>query len=347
MLIRYFLKNFLYYGLLFFAILTGIFASCNLFIRLPFINDAATIPMLMLTMLPLMTLFSLPLSSSMAVSMTIGQHQVYDEFLVLKYLKPARTALLKAVLIFSGICTFIYLIMVFQLAPQSYHKGKQLLLKVAQEQLLKLEPNKFHTPFSSCTFFFRKKVQASGKIPTFSTLFLVFLPKKGTQERYFFTAQYGYLMHDRLILCNGSMYMFKSGRFHSATFKQSDIDLHRFIEAERERPQLSGLKFLTWNRLLAALKTETEVVVEFHKRIVQALWQFLFPLLIFFLGSIVTYYSLLSSIITCGSLYLLSYVLIACAQVYSSNVLLALLLLYLPPLLLLMLGIVFYVRKQA
>jgi len=345
MLIPYFLKNFLQRSLVFFAILTSIFASCNLFIRLPFIRDHSSIPLIIITMLPVVTVFSLPLSSMLAVATTIAQHTAYNECLIFALLKPTRQALLRAIVIFSVLCTIVYACVVFQFAPQSYHKGKQLLFKIAQEQLLKLEPNKFHTPFSSFTFFFKKKENIAKDTQRFTTLFLVLWPKRNKDERFFFTAQQGILKREMLSLYNGSIYTSKHNRFHTATFTQTDIDIHRLIETEKGRPQLTNLKFQTWDRLWRLRNTEKESLLEFHKRIAQSLWQLALPVLAFILMSIGGFVSFLSSILTCGVLYLFSYICVAYAQSYHDSVGLTLFFLYVPLLVLVLLGFGVY-RKR-
>jgi hypothetical protein len=345
MLVLYFLRTFFYYGIAFFSILTGVFASCNLFLRLPLIHDALTIPMVLWTMLPLMGLFSLPLASSLAVSFSITKHRIGDEFLLLSMLAPARRALVKAVVLFAFMCSAFYALLVFQFAPQSYRLGKQLLFKVAREHLLTLEPNKFHTPFSSFTFFFKKKNHEHNQKASFDTLFLVYSSSKRPQERFFFTAQKGFLAHDKLILSNGSMYTFQSGKIHTATFGTMDIDLQRFLENEKESQRLSGLKFFTLKRLLSSWKTEKEAYIEFHKRIAQSLWQFLFPVLAFFGASVLGFNSLLASVLLSGICFLTSYVLIALGQAYYYSLPLALALFYIPLILFFIIGLVFYRKK--
>lgn len=345
MLVYYFLRCFFYQGIIFFSILTAIFASCNLFLRLPLINSASTIPLLMVAMLPLMALFALPLAASFAVYTTIAQHASGSELLMLSFLKSAQRSLLKAVGIFALCCGFVYTLLVFQYAPQSYHVGKRLLLKVAQEHLFTLEPNKFHSPFSTFTFFFKKKESFEKDKPIFSTLLLVFTPSKKQEDRYFFTAQQGFFEDNTFILLNGALYTFKSGHIHVAHFEHTEIDFNQFINNDNGVLQGSGLKFLTLHRLLDIRKTDPQAFVEINKRIAQSLWQCAQPLLALFLGSVLLYESMLASVLLCGSLYLLSYVLIALAQTCHHNIPLTLMLFYLPILLILLSAWILYKRK--
>ncbi len=347
MLISYFLRSFIYYGCLLLVLLTGIFASCNIFIRLPFIHDATTVPLLMLTMVPLMLLFALPLASSLAVAITMVQHKAHDQLLFFSFLKNARMALSKAVVLFSLISCCLYVIIVFQLAPQSYHKGKSLLLKAAQEHLLTLEPNKFHTPFSSFTFFFKQKEAQRKKRGTlFTSLFLVYVPKKNNAERYFFTAQKGFFDNNKLSLINGSIYTVKDRHFHTATFRQTDIDLNTFMDTEHEGKQLSGLKFFTWKRLIRLIRKEPDAYIELHKRIAQTGWQFAMPLLAYWWVTMLNYKSLLAATMICGWWYLASYVLVALAQAYFSQSMIALALFYIPIIVSLLLSLCLFRRRQ-
>lgn len=348
MLVYYFLRCFFYQGAIFFSILTAIFASCNLFLRLPLISSATTVPLLMVTMLPLMALFALPLASSFAVYTTISVHTISSELLMLSLLKPARQALHKAIVIFSIICCFLYALLVFQYAPESYHVGKKLLFKVAQEHLMGLEPNKFHAPFPAFTFFFKEKISDDSKESSqiFSTLLLVFSPSKKQDERYLFTAKMGQFCKNKFILHDGALYTVKDGRVHVAVFAQTEIDFNQFMPQDKDTVQASQLKFLTLSRLIALCGIDSDAFIEINKRIAQILWQSIQPLLAFFLGSTIQYGSMLASIFLCGSLYLASYVLIALAQSFHHNIPLTLALFYLPIIGLFLCAWLFYKKKH-
>ena len=344
MLTAYFLRCFFYYHTLFFSILLALFASCNVFIRLPFIHSISVIPLVAWTMLPLVALFALPLASSLAVCTTLMTHTSYDELLALSFLRPARHALYKALIIFSLLCCAAYGLLVFELVPQSYRAGKELLLKVAREHLVRLEPNKFHAPFPSFNFFFKEKMQRDNNT-LFGTLFLVFTPKKNTDEQYFFTAREGFFKNTTLILYDGSVYTFKNRRFHVASFKQTEIALHQFLNPDNNALQLSGIKFLTWRPLLALYSQDHGAFAEIHKRLAQVVWQAALPILGFMSVVLMHVHTLLSCIVLCGGLYLLSYVVIVFAQAFASP-LLMLLFLYLPLVVLLALGLYLYKKRR-
>lgn len=344
MIITYFLRGFFYYCTVYFALLTAVFASCNIFIRLPVIQSFSAIPILILTMLPLMALFSLPLASSLAVYATIVQHGIGDELIMLTFLKNSRRALHTAALLFSLFCGALYMTFVFQLAPQSYRLGKQMLFALATEHLLQLEPNKFHNPFGGCTFFFKKKGWTSQKEPIFTTLFLAFT-NKDKKGHYFFSAEQGVLKNNRLLLMNGAIHTRQDGRYHVATFQDMSIDLNKLINKSKDTESLKGLKFLTLSNLLEAQKSQKDAILELHKRFAQILWQILLPLLALFLTQIARRQTILSGLITTGSLYLLSYVLLALGQAYHQHLALALTIFYLPIILLFILGGYFYYKR--
>jgi lipopolysaccharide export LptBFGC system permease protein LptF len=328
MITSYFFRRFVYQGLLFFGILTAVFASCNLFVRLPVIQNLTAIPQLVLMMLPLVALFSLPIASGLSVYTTLIQHKIRDELLLLAFLKPASRALYKAVIAFALLCGLLYAALVFQFAPQSYKLGKQLIINVAKEHFLQLEPNKFHTPFPGVTFFFKTKVTAPGTTPRYTTMFLVYAPAR--DEQYFFTAQEGFFDADTLVLHNGSMHTIKAGRFHAANFRQMEIDFRSLLAREERDHQLVGLKFITFKRLYALQGNDQEAFVELHKRYAQILWLIVFPFLAFFGALVIRRSSLIVGVALCGGFYLMSYVLLALGQFFYDQPVCALLCFYGP-----------------
>src|SRR5579872_3505565 len=153
MVIFFFLRHFFKKFLLFFSILTLIFASSDLFMRLPLIASAKTAPLIFWTMLPMITLFSLPISSCLAIQTSLGELMIEDELMMVRFLKPVRVALHGAIGIFSTIIVILYAQLIFEWAPQSYLQGKKLLVTVAKEHFYQLEANKFHTPFAGVSCF--------------------------------------------------------------------------------------------------------------------------------------------------------------------------------------------------
>ena len=160
-----------------------------------------------------------------------------------------------------------------------------------------------------------------------------------------FTARQGFFNANRFVLHNGSIHTFKSGRWHNAVFGQTDIDINQFIDAEKNKSQLSHFKFLTWDRLFNQAQTEQEAFVELHKRCAQVGWLFVLILAVFFMSFVMTMSSLLSGILLSGLGYLVSSVFIALGQVYYKQQFLVFLFFYAPLLLVLGLSYWFYKKK--
>ncbi len=190
--------------------------------------------------------------------------------------------------------------------------------------------------------FFKTKGSINSKDPLFKTLFLAFSNKNN--ERYFFTAQQGFFKQNKLFLQYGAIHTFQNGRYHVATFQTVAVDLQAFIGRNQLKESLTNLKYLTWQHLLAQ-KTESEAFIELHKRLAQALWVCALPVLALFLTQIITSKSFLTGLIATGGLYLLSYVLVALGQAYSGYSVLALLIFYMPILVLFFLGWYLYRRR--
>jgi len=326
--------------MIFFTLLTGIFASCNVFLRLPFLYKLSTIPLLVGVMFPLVAQFALPLSSSLAVYVTVTSHKMHDQLLTLSYLRQGRLALYKAIIIFSFLCTGVYSLLVFQFTPQSYKLGKKLLIQVAKEHILQLESNKFHAPFPRFNFFFKEKINDN----TFGKLLLAFISKEN-EERYVFTAQKGVFDNNQMFLRNGSICTLKKGTFHLATFDQTIIDIGSVVESKKEEESLSQSKFMTGKQLVKVMSKNNNLFVEFLKRIALVLWQLLFPIAALIFSLFFSYESLLSGLIFCGVMYLASYVLLMLGQVYAHSLALSLSIFYLPLLIILIVGL-FLLKKQ-
>jgi len=325
MITIYFLRQFCTHGALFFGVITTIFASANLLIRLPFIHSATAIPQIVISMLPLMVLFSLPLASGMAVHAVIASHRLRDELLPALFLPSLAQAIKRSVLIFSSCCVLMYGVFVFYLAPASYQNGKALLVSVAKEHFLQLEPHKFHTPYSGITFFFKSK-RFEVKNPVFCSLLLIFTTKHN--ERYFFTAERGSFVNNTLILYNGTLHTIAQNHFHSATFAETEIDVLKLISKEQQSLQRISPKFLSLNQLLALQAEDKGAYIELAKRFAQTLWQFLLPLILFFIawGSAKT--SFVATLMSSGGLYIFSYIAIIFGQSCGDSTILSLMVLY-------------------
>jgi lipopolysaccharide export LptBFGC system permease protein LptF len=277
-------------------------------------------------------LFAFPLALSFSVFIPLGTLLIQDELILVSFMRSMRSSLHKAVLILAAGATVIYIGLIFQWAPQSYLLGKRMLLMIAQDHLLQLEPNKFHTPFPGITLFFKQKMsEEKTKDTFFSQLFLILVKDK---EHYFFTAEKGHIKNGILYLFNGSVHTIGKHRQYTASFQETDINFRHFFYTDRLEQHLQQLKFVTWKKLFDLQANSNEAFFELHKRFAQILWQFLMPFLaLFFIMAFGKNKSnLLMSMVMSGLFYLISYVSIACAQSFYAIPWLVILILYMVPL---------------
>ena len=329
MLRLYFLKRFYINFVLLFIALAFIFGVSDLFVRLPFVASISAMPKLFLLMFPLMAQFAFPIASALAVQMVVGNLYIEDEILFFYFFSSARHVLHQAVLIFSLSILAFYVPLIFVWAPQSYKKGKEFIIKFAKEQFYQLETNKFHAPFVGFTLFFKQKEILKDKL-IFEKLLIMFKEKQG--ERYLINAQKGFLLKDTLFLNDGTIQNIGSIRNYIATFKQTEIDLKKFLSTEDDSKITEQLKFFSWTELKKIKNEKNEAFVEYYKRIVQIAWQLLFPFLalwgIMILGRKKS--NLLVSIAYSGLLFLFSYICLNVALIVNQNKILSVFLLYFP-----------------
>ncbi len=345
MLRLYFLKRFYLNFLIFFIALAFIFGVSDLFVRLPLVASINVMPKLFLLMLPLMAQFAIPIASALAVQMVVGNLYIEDEVLFFYFFSSARRVLHQVVLIFSISILAFYIPLIFVWAPQSYKKGKEFIIKFAKEQFYQLEPNKFHTPFSGFTLFFKQKVISDEKL-VFDKMLIMFKEKQG--ERYLINAQKGFLLNDVLFLDDGTIQNIGSNKHYFATFNQTEIDFKRFLGTDKDDKISEQLKFVSWSELKKIKNKQAGAFVEYYKRIAQIFWQFLFPFLalwgIMILGRKKS--NLLISIAFSGFLFLFSYICLNVALIVHQSKYLSILLLYFPLVLLSLLLYFFYRKKR-
>ncbi len=313
MLFRFFLKRFLYNFFLYFLLITVILGVGNVFVKLSMFSSLDALWFVFAALIPLMGVFAFPIAAGLAVHTTVGNLMVDDELLMVRFFSSAKRALWGSVLVFTFIVTSIYIPLTFYWAPQSYWAGKQALLHVAKRQFFKFEADKFHAPFPGVTVFFKQKI-IEKNTPFFSTLFLAFNNKQG--ERYLFTAKQGALKNDQLYLQHGSVYTITIGKHYFATFEQTEINLSKIFNLEKDLVQGHQAKFLTMSDLLNS-SNDQDSLFEFYKRIAQLLWLLLFPSLA--LMSVLAWggnkSNLLSGLSFNGLFFLVSYVSMSLAQI--------------------------------
>jgi len=308
-------------------------------LKMPLVTHSGMLPHLMLLLLPVMTLFALPLATSLAVHVVMVEHKQRDELVVLAFLAKAMRAAKKAILLFGILITILYALCSFYLAPRGYVLSKQLFLSLARDQLVHVEPLKFHTPAPMLSFYVQaKEINPATSLPIFKKLILTVWPSK--VERLFFAANTGYFDKECLVLCDGYAITFKGRDVHTVSFKQMAIQLDAYLQPLHDKSMFFSCKFLTLAELYNAYGLKADIRFEFHKRIAQTLWQLMLILLAFAYALVRKNSSFLHTIVACGSLFLATYFLIMLAQAYQHIVVVSLLLLYFP--LSLAAGIIFW-----
>lgn len=329
MLFSFFLKRFLLQFFTIFFIIVLILGASNLVLRAEFISGFWGMIQVFFVMLPLMAIYATPLSAGIAVQKVVGDLLVEDELLVIDFFRPARKSLIYATAVFSILLTIFYAPLIFDVAPQSYLRGKRILLKLAKQQFSHLEPQKFHSPYPGLTFFFKEKRHKNGE-PRFYNLFLAFHGKK--DERYIFTANQGYFQQNKILMIDGSVHTISTDKRYTAIFKETTINLDKILNLDKSDKTINVLKFWNIKQLLFMFKKNEGVFFEILKRVAQSLWLLIMPFLalclIFILGRKKS--NMLVAVVTSGLLFLISYISIALAQVVSKNIIFSVLFLYLP-----------------
>ena len=328
MIISYFIIHFLQTASIYFTVLLGLFLSCNIVIKMPIIHHAGILPVLIMLLLPVMTLFALPLASSMAVYITVAEHKERDELVIISFLSKAMQALRYSVVLYAFLCSVVYAIFAFYLAPQGYVLSKRLFFNVAKDQFLQVEPGVFHSTIPAVSFYVQAKKLTADKQTLFEKLILVL--RKKNSEQLFIAADSGFFDERQLVLHNGHIVSYKNEQVHTAFFKKTAIQIDAYIAPPQEKKLVMQSRFLTVNMLWAHTSDDYEMSFELHKRIVQTGWQFVLILLAFAYALIRKKSSLLSCVLMCGMTFLASYLMISLAQGYTQHGLLCLGLLYGP-----------------
>lgn len=345
MLFSYLTKKFYKNFFLFFILLAFILSLSNLFVRMPLISSLLMIPQIFLLMLPLISQFAIPIASCLSIQVALGNLYIQDEVLFFNFFNSARRVLYKSVLLFSLSLTIIYIPLILFWAPQSYKKGKEFIVKFAKEQFYQLEKDKFHILAPGFTLFFKNKKNIEGRL-IFERLLLVFTEKNG--QKYLINAKEGYLQKHTLFLQDGKIQNLDSDKFYLADFGQTEIDLKKLFDNDKKEDLNSKqLKFLTWKKLQEIKNQEQEAYFEYHKRMAQVGWQFMFPFLS--LWAIMIFgrrkSNLLASVFLSGILFLFSYVSLNLSQVFSAGGKITALFLYLPLIFLSAVSYCFYRKK--
>lgn len=345
MLNFYFLNRFYKYFFFFFFILAFIFTVSDLFVRLPMLPPIQSTPKLAYLMLPLMAQFAIPLASSLAIGMTLGDLYMDDEIILFYYFSKIRKAVYRSIFIFSFSLIIFYIPLIFVWGPESYKKGKEFLINLAKEQFYKLEPNKFHNPFPKFTLYFKEK-KIENDILTFKKLLLMYQEKDNS--RYIINAQQGHFVDNKILyLTNGVIQNIAPNKNYFLSFENTEIKINQLFESKIESTQDVPLKFLSFKSFKDLTHENNQIKMELVKRIAQIIWQFLIPFFSLFL--IVLLAQKKSNILTClassGFIFFVYYITMSVSQVFYKNPLITILILYLPLILFLVIFKYFYYKK--
>ncbi|KKP24743.1 MAG: hypothetical protein SZ59_C0001G0061 [candidate division TM6 bacterium GW2011_GWF2_28_16] len=341
----FFLKRFYKSFFINLLILIFILSSSDIFLRLPVISDFTAGLKVFLLMVPLMAQFAIPIASSLAVQMSLGNLYVEDEIILIYYFKSARLTLFKSILFFSlSILTF-YVPIVTKYAPQSYKNGKQLILDLAQKHFSSLYPGKFHNISSNFAIYFEKQEKNNSDIK-FIKLLLLFKEKNG--EQFIINANTGFLANNILLLNNGSIQNIALNHAYISNFEKTEINLTQFLDSQEKLFDYKDLKFYKYSELNYTNNINyINILIEKHKRIAQILWQLFMP---FFAIFLIMFFAknksnLLISIFLSGFLFLSSYILLNLVKTLAFLGQTAIIFFYLPLIIFFIIFFYFYNKK--
>lgn len=344
MLLLFFLKKFYKSFFIFFVSLVLIFAASDLFVRLPIISSVFAIPRIFILMFLLMAQFAIPLASCLSVQFVLGNLYVEDEVVIFYFFKSAKNILQRAILIFSLSLLTFYVPIIFNWAPKSYKKGKILILDLAKKHFSDLQPGKFHNLSKNFTLFFEGQDRVDEIIEFYKILLMY---KNKNNNHFIINAKIGLLSNDILFLKNGIIQNVDFKKSYSASFKTTQIDLKQFLDLQNPRFKIKDLKFFTLKELNLIKKENVFAFIEYHKRVAQIIWQFVFPFLALFLIMLFAKRksNLLLSVFISGGLFLVSYILLNLVKALSFLGPAVIILFYLPIILIFLLTVLPYRKK--
>lgn len=280
--------------------LVPLFACADTLVRLMGVSFSFQLLKFFLFILPLVCVFAVPLATCLSVQLTVGNLFIGNEVLLLHFLLRARKSIGRAVGIFAIVLTLLYIPLVFEWAPNSYWNGKSFLLSIAQKQVEQMQPGVFHQLGSKASIFFKNKTKNA-----FSEMIISF---REQQTPYTICAQMGELENGILVLTNGAMHSWSGKREYQAQFETMELALEKIFLKNDGGSVQKPTKFFTYSELMAA--QDEPAFKEWHKRIVQILWQFLLPFLSLWAMLVFAQAksNILLSIILSGFLFLFSYI---------------------------------------
>lgn len=148
MLKRYLGIYYLWYTTIALTICLIIFASADAVFRLQGLMSIAFLPMVMRAMLPMLLVLSVPLATTLAMTMLVAVLFQRHELLLFSYLKPLRRRMFIGWLSFTLVGGFFYVPLVLNWAPIAHSAAKSCVSSQRFATLLRYAPTGlFYTPF--------------------------------------------------------------------------------------------------------------------------------------------------------------------------------------------------------
>lgn len=315
-LFRFFIKQLLSRFSLFFICLVPIFASCDIIVRLTTINFSFKFFRFFVFILPLVSVFAIPISVCLSVGITVGDIFSRNEFLFFNFFPSIRRRLEFAILVFAVIFSLFFAPLIFKWAPEGYWNGKKFLIHTIQRQIEDLSPQRFHQIASRCTIFFKKK--KFDKQCMFEDILLMMRDKNN--KKYLITSRSGTLYKGILELFDGTIYNNDEKNHCVATFKSLEIAFERIFFGSDKKIRRAK-KFLTIKELFKISESDDDAWKEIHKRFLQLLWQLLLPLMILWVMVIFSRQksNILLGVVVSSSMFFLSYLNINMAYFFLSR----------------------------
>ncbi len=198
--------------------------------------------------------------------------------------------------------------------------------------------------FSRFCIYFQEKENLNKKL-VLKKIFLNLQEKDGS--RYIVNAQKGFFVKDYLLLQDGVIQNLNSNKFYAAQFKETKINIKQFLDDSVKNVAPVQLKFMSLAQLKNLKDNKSEANIEYHKRMIQVLWQLLFPFFALF-GMMIfarKKSNLLVNIFISGFIFLFSYVCTSVAQAWHSYFIISMSLLYFPVLFIAFVLFFFYRKK--
>jgi len=159
-MISYFVRRLYFFLFCFFLLVIGVLSFGDLLVRLTLLPSLGAIPVIFVLMIPLMSIFAIPLATSIGTHVLVGKLCDNNEVLLSHFLPRLKRALFISVGIFSLSIMVLYVPLVCEWAPRTYFRGKKFMVMLAQERLLQLEPGKFHSFLGAFSLYFQYKDKA-------------------------------------------------------------------------------------------------------------------------------------------------------------------------------------------